>query len=275
MLEQLCFDGPPRKVAIVTGGSRGLGREMALALSAAGAEVTIASRTQSQLEETAAFIEGHTGRAPLTVPTNVQLSGQVDAMVAATVERFGRLDFVINNAGIGDARGSGARIWDLEDDDWRDTISVNLDSAFYGCRAAVRHFREAGHPGVIVNVASGMGMRAAPTALGYSSAKGGVISLTRSLAAQVAGDEIRVNCIVPGFVLQSPPQDEEAVARVAARGRLNTARRFGEAWELGPLAVFLCSPLSSYITGEVFVIDGGGLAGGLAPIDHDVTAVAS
>jgi 2-deoxy-D-gluconate 3-dehydrogenase len=272
MLEKLRFDGPPRRVAIVTGGGRGLGREMALALSAAGAEVTIASRTRAQLEDTAAFIEAKTGRAPLVVPANVQSSAQVDACVAQTVERFGRLDFMINNAGIGDARGAGSRIWDLEDPDWRDSIEVNLDSAFYGCRAAIRQFRAQDAPGVIVNVASGMGMRAAPTALSYSAAKGGVIALTRTVAAQVAGDGTRVNCIVPGFVAQAPPSTDEARNRMAAMGRLNTARRIGEAWELGPLCVYLCSELSSYVTGELFVIDGGGLSGGLAPIDHDVTA---
>ncbi len=269
MLERLRLDG---RVAIVTGGGRGLGREMALALSMAGADVCIASRTAAQLTDTAAFIDGKSGRQTLAVPTDVQSSAEVDSVVAETVAKFGRLDIMINNAGIGDARGSGARIWDLEDDDWLDTISVNLDSAFYGCRAAARVFRDQGGGGVIVNVASGMGMRAAPTALGYSSAKGGVISLTRTLAAQLAGENIRVNCIVPGFVAQRPPNDDDERKRVADRGRLNTIRRFGEAWELGPLALFLCSDLSSYITGENFVIDGGGLAGGISPLGH-VTGV--
>jgi NAD(P)-dependent dehydrogenase (short-subunit alcohol dehydrogenase family) len=151
---------------------------------------------------------------------------------------------------------------------------VNLNSAFYGCRAAARQFIAQDGGGVIVNVASGMGMRAAPTALGYSAAKGGVIALTRSLAAQLAGEEIRVNCIVPGYVMQAPPETEEARTMAAQRGRFNTSGRLGEAWELGPLAVFLCSDASSYVTGELFVIDGGGLAGGIAPIGHGPLAVA-
>ncbi len=271
MLERLRLDD---RVAIVTGGGRGLGREMALALSSAGAEVCIASRTQAQLEDTAAFIAEKTGRSPLIVPTDVRSSAAIDALVAATVERYGRLDIMLNNAGIGDARGAGARIWDLEDEDWADTVSVNLDSAFYGCRAAVRQFRAQGPGGVIINVASGMGMRAAPTALGYSAAKGGVIALTRSLAAQVAGEATRVNCIVPGFVVQAPPQTVEDAERIAQRGKFNTARRLGEAWELGPLAVFLASDASSYVTGELFVIDGGGLAGGIAPLGHMALEVA-
>ena len=271
MLERFRLDG---RVAIVTGGGRGLGREMARSLSEAGAEVCIASRTRSQLEATAAFIAAHTGREPLVVPMDVRSSADMKALVAATVARFGRLDIMMNNAGIGDGRGAGSRIWEFEDDDWLDSIAVNLNSAFYGCREAVRQFQAQGGGGVIVNVASGMGMRAAPTALGYSAAKGGVISLTRSLAAQVAGEEIRVNCIVPGFVVQAPPQTGEDRERMAQRGRFNTSRRLGEAWELGPLAVYLCSDASSYVTGELFVIDGGGLAGGIAPIGHGPLAVA-
>jgi NAD(P)-dependent dehydrogenase (short-subunit alcohol dehydrogenase family) len=273
VLELLRLDGPPRRVAIVTGGGRGLGREMALALSVAGAEVCIAARTQAQLDDTAAFIAGKSGRAPLTVATDVRDSAQVDHLVAATVERFGRLDIMVNNAGIGDRRGAGSRIVDFDDADWADGISVNLDSAFYGSRAAARRFIAQGGGGVIVNVASGMGMRAAPTALSYSAAKGGVIALSRSLAAQLAGEGIRVNCIVPGFVTQAPPETDEARAMIAQRGRFNTSGRLGEAWELGPLAVLLCSPASSYITGELFVIDGGGLAGGIAPIGHGPLAV--
>jgi NAD(P)-dependent dehydrogenase (short-subunit alcohol dehydrogenase family) len=268
MLERLRLDGPPRSVAIVTGGGRGLGREMALALTAAGAEVCIAARTIAQLEETAAFIEDHTGRRPLIVPTDVRSPEQCDALVEATVAHFGRLDIMVANAGGGDPGHASTRIADFTDEDWRHFLGVNLDSAFFCGRAAVRQFLAQNSGGVIVNLASGMGLRAAPTALGYSSAKGGVVALTRSLAAQVAGEDIRVNCIVPGFVTQSPPQDQETKERLAARGRFIPVGRLGEAWELGPLAVFLCSDASSYITGECFVIDGGGLAGGVAPLGH-------
>jgi len=266
VLEKLRLDGPPRRVAIVTGGGRGLGREMALALSEAGAEVCIASRTQSQLGDTASFIEARTGRRPLTVSMDVRDSKQCDALIEQTVAHFGRLDILVNNAGIGDARGMGSRIDDYTDEDWADAIAVNLNSAFYCSRAAVRVMREQGQGGAIVNVASGMALRMSPTALGYSAAKAGVMALTRSLAAQVVGEGIRVNGIVPGFVLQRPPETDEQREQVAQRGRFIPAQRLGEAWELGPLAVFLCSDASSYITGEHFIIDGGGLAGGIAPV---------
>ncbi|MEX0783857.1 MAG: SDR family NAD(P)-dependent oxidoreductase [Dehalococcoidia bacterium] len=262
MLEKLKLDG---RVAIVTGGSRGLGKAMSIALSQAGADVCIASRTQSQLESAAAEIEQASGRAPLIVPTDVQDRAACDALIEKTVARFGRLDIMMNNAGIGDARGAGAKFWELEDADWHDTIEVNLYSTFYCSRAATKVFLARGEGGVIVNVASGTALRSYPQGMGYGAAKAGVISLTKSMAAQLVGEDIRVNCIIPGFVAQRPPRDQDEADARLSRGRFITARRLGEAWELGPLAVFLCSDASSYITGESFVIDGGGLAGGIAP----------
>ncbi len=271
VLEKLRLDGPPRKVVIVTGGGRGLGRAMAISLAEAGADVCIASRTVSQLESAAAEIAAAGGRQPLIVPTNVQKREECDALIEKTVAHFGRLDVMLNNAGIGDRRGAGNRIQDLDDADWHDTIDVNLHSTFYCSRAATRQFLQQGGGGVIVNVASGTALRSSPQSLGYAAAKAGVISLTKSLAAQLVGEDIRVNCIIPGFVAQSAPQNDDEVAMRKQRGRFITVRRLGEAWELGPLAVFLCSDASSYVTGESFSIDGGGLAGGVAPTGFAMT----
>jgi NAD(P)-dependent dehydrogenase (short-subunit alcohol dehydrogenase family) len=217
------------------------------------------------LDATASFIEERAGRRPYVVATNIQSSSECDALVRSVVARFGRLDIMVNNAGIGDRRGAGSRLLDLADEDWHDTIEVNLYGTFYCTRAAAKQFLAQGGGGVIVNVASGTALRAHPTSFGYAAAKAGVISLTKSTAAMLVGEDIRVNCIVPGYVVQMPPETEDQKAAIASRGRFNTARRLGEAWELGPLAVFLCSDASSYITGESFVIDGGGLAGGIAP----------
>ncbi len=268
VLDSLRLDGPPRRVAIVTGGSRGLGRAMAGALAEAGADVVLASRTLSQLETAAAQIAVETGREPLIVPTNVQKSAECDALVGRTLDHFGRLDIMVNNAGIGDRRGAGEKIWDLDDADWQDTIEVNLYSTFYCSRAAARALREQGDGGVILNVASGTALRSSPNSFGYAAAKAGVISLTKSLSGMLIGEDIRVNCIIPGYVAQHPPHSQEEFERVQQRGQFNTVRRLGEAWELGPLAVFLCSDASSYVTGESFVIDGGGLAGGIAPTGY-------
>lgn len=270
--EQIRLDGPPRRVAIITGGSRGLGKAMSTALAEAGADVCLAARTQSQLDETAGLIEARTGRKVLTVRTNVQDSADCDALIAKTVEHFGRLDIMINNAGIGDRRGAGSKIWDMNDADWHDTIAVNLHSTFYCSRAAAKVMRDQDQGGVIVNVASGTALRSTPNSFAYATAKGGVISLTKSLAGMLVGDNIRVNCIIPGFISQHEPESQEEFDRVQARGKFNTVRRLGEAWEMGPLAVYLCSPLSSYVTGECFVIDGGGLAGGIAPVGYRLEA---
>ncbi|MGE3075493.1 MAG: SDR family NAD(P)-dependent oxidoreductase [Dehalococcoidia bacterium] len=270
ILEKLRLDGPPRKVVIITGGSRGLGKAMTISLAEAGADVCIASRTVSQLESAAAEIKAAGGRDPLIVPTNVQSRADCDALIEKTVAHFGRLDVMLNNAGIGDRRGAGNKIQDLEDADWHDTIEVNLHSTFYCSRAATRQFLKQGPGGVILNVASGTALRSSPQSLGYAAAKAGVISLTKSMAAQLVGEDIRVNCIIPGFVAQSPARDDDEAAMRKQRGRFITVRRLGEAWELGPLAVFLCSDASSYVTGESFSIDGGGLAGGIAPTGYAI-----
>ena len=270
VLERLRLDGPPRKVVIVTGGSRGLGKAMAISLAGAGADVCIASRTVAQLEAAADEIEAASGRKPLIVPTNVQSRAECDALIEKTVDHFGRLDVMLNNAGIGDRRGAGSRIQDLEDEDWLDGIEVNLHSTFYCSRAAVRQFLKQGPGGNIINVSSGTALRSYTSSLAYAAAKAGVISLTKSLAAQLVGEDIRVNCIIPGFVAQQPPRDDDEANMRKQRGRFITARRLGEAWELGPLAVFLASDASSYITAECFSIDGGGLAGGIAPTGYAV-----
>ena len=263
--DALKLDG---KAAIVTGGSRGLGREMARSLALAGADVCIAARNPDQLAATAAFLRDESGREPLTVAADVRESADCDRLIAAAVERFGKLDILVNNAGIGDAPGRGKAVWDLADGEWLDGIAVNLHGTFWCTRAALARMRPRGE-GAILNVASGMGMRATPQSPAYAAAKAGVISLTQSVAAAVARDGVRVNCITPGLVAQSPPATEEEAGAIRQRGRFITARRLGEAWELGPLALFLCSDASAYVTGANYCIDGGGLAGGVAPTGWD------
>ena len=265
VLERTRLDG---KVAIVTGGGRGLGKAMATSLAEAGAEVCLAARTESQLREAAEEIEEMSGKEALLVPTDIRDSAQCTALIERTRAHFGRLDILMNNAGIGDRRGGGARIWEWTDEDWRDTIDVNLSGTFYCSRAAAKVLIEQDQGGAIVNVASGTALRSSPQSFGYATAKGGVISFTKSLSGLLIGHNVRVNCIVPGFVAQAPPRDEEDRGRRVERGKFITARRLGEAWELGPLAVYLCSDAAGYMTGETFIIDGGGLAGGIAPTGY-------
>lgn len=262
VLERFRLDG---KVAVVTGAGRGLGQQMALALAAAGADVVCAARSRDQIEATADAIRA-LGRRAVAAPTDVRHSGACNALIQTCVDELGRIDIMLSNAGIGDALGHGREFWDVSDEDWHDTIDVNLSSAFYCARAASKAMIDRGRGGVIINLASGTALRAYPANFAYGAAKAGVIALTKSLAVMLQGYDIRVNCIVPGFVAQRPPETDEIAAMMKARARYFPVQRIGEAWELGPLALYLASDASSYVTGQSFVIDGGGLAGGVAPV---------
>jgi NAD(P)-dependent dehydrogenase (short-subunit alcohol dehydrogenase family) len=260
VLETLELDG---KSIIVTGGGRGLGRAMALAMAEAGAQIAIASRTAAQIDSVVAEITSAGGEA-IGIPTDVTDSEQVNALVARTVEAFGKLDGMFANAGIGG--GTNAEFWEYPDWAFEEVLAVNLKSTFYSGRAAAKQMVEQGTGGVIVNTSSGTAMRG-NKGFAYPTAKGGVLSLTKSEATMLAGHDIRANVIVPGFVSQAPPKDEQERAFREQRGKFMPVQRLGEWWELGPLAVFLASDASSYITGHEFIIDGGGLAGGLGPIN--------
>jgi len=262
LLERFNLEG---KVAIVTGAGRGLGRQMALALADAGADIVCAARTAEQVDRTAADIRT-LGRRAISQPTDVRDSARCDALIRRAVDEYGKLDIMLSNAGIGDMRGANAELWDVNDDDWHDTLDVNLSSAFYCARAASKQMTGQGHGGTIINVASGTAMRAYPMSFGYGAAKAGVIALTKSLSAMLVKHNIRVNCIIPGFVTQGPARSEQEAIFTQTRGRYLPAQRLGYAWELGPLAIFLASDASAYVTGQGFIIDGGGLAGGLAPM---------
>jgi NAD(P)-dependent dehydrogenase (short-subunit alcohol dehydrogenase family) len=261
VLERTSLEG---KVCIVTGAGRGLGRQMALHLARAGADLVIAARTQEQLEDAADEIRRDTGRRVLIRPTDVRKAAEIEALVDACVAEYGRLDVFIANAG-GGSPESTLPLLEIPDSAWYDTIDTNFSNTFFSARAAVRVMKPQGG-GVIINVASGTGLRGDPRLLVYAATKAGVVSLTKSLGVMFARDNIRVNCIVPGFVAQRPPESEDEGNVRRSQGRFIPAQRIGEANELGPLAVFLASDASSYMTGEIFCIDGGGLAGGVAPV---------
>ncbi|MDE2966414.1 MAG: SDR family NAD(P)-dependent oxidoreductase [Chloroflexota bacterium] len=266
MLESLRMDG---KRVIVTGAGRGLGRQMALHLADAGADIVCAARTQSQIADVAAEIEAR-GRQALVIPTDVSDSSQVDAMVQQTIDEWGGFEVMLANAGAS-GPASMKHVTEISDDDWRETVDINFSSVFYSARAAVRHFLAEEKPGNIITVSSGTSLRGSgPAFFVDGAAKAGVINMTQSLAVQLARQQIRVNCIVPGFILQKTLEDQDEIELAHNQGSRIPIGRVGEAWELGPLAVYLASDASAYMTGEAFIIDGGGLAGGLAPTGWDV-----
>jgi glucose 1-dehydrogenase len=260
MLESLELDG---KTIIVTGGGRGLGRAMAKALAEAGAQVVVAARTQEQMDVTVKEITDAGGDA-ISVRTDVTKSAEVNALVDATVKHYGKLDVMFANAGGGG--GTSDEFWEYPDDAFESVLATNLKSTFYSGRAAAKQFIAQGSGGVIVNTSSGNAMRGNPT-WAYSTAKGGVLSLTKTEATMLWRHNIRANVIVPGYVSQAPPRDEQEETIRKQRGSFVPVRRLGEWWELGPLAVFLASDASAYITGNEFIIDGGGLAGGIGPVN--------
>lgn len=233
---------------------------MAIALAKAGAAVVCAARTQSQIDETVDEILSLDGTAT-AVSTDVTCSEQVDALVASCAASFGRIDIMLANAGAGT---SHTPFWEYTDEEFELALALNLKSTFYCGRAAARAMIAGKHGGSIINVSSLSAYRANPI-FAYPTAKGGVLALGKSQAKILSPYGIRVNTIVPGLVPQSAPRDDvEADHRRRIGGRMAVGR-VGECWELGPLAVYLASDASSYVTGANFIIDGGDLAGGIAP----------
>ena len=239
-------------MAIVTGDSRGLGRAMAVAFAAAGAHVALAARSKPDLEETAQQVERHGVRA-LVMTTDVTRYDEVEALVARTVETLGGLDVLVNNSGI-------ARTTPLAEatpEDWRAIVDVNLTGVFNGCRAAAPHLI-ARRRGKVINLASVLGAVGLPGYALYAATKGGVIALTRTLGVEWARHNVQVNAIAPGWFVTD--MNEAAFADPRINERLTRdipMRRTGRLEEIGPLAVFLASSASDFMTGQTIFLDGG------------------
>lgn len=253
------------KVIIITGGGTGLGRSMAFRLAEEGADIVVAARRIPPLEETAAGIRERGGKA-LVVPTDVTDTAQVNLLIDKTLAEMGKIDVLINNAGI--VRGERAKsMWEISDQDWRIGIDVNLSGGFYCSRAVSKYFADR-KSGKIILLASGEGFRGQRNSFMYNTAKAGVVNLTRVMALTLAEYNVRVNCIVPGFVdtYDFQPEDYQKIMaeRRAARKLFVPVGHTGKPDDIGYVALFLCSDASDYITGGCFIADGGGLAGGFA-----------
>ena len=240
------------RVAVVTGASRGLGRAIAVALAEAGADVAVAARARPELEETA-HQAGQHGVRTLALPTDVASYPAVERLMAQTASALGRLDIVVNNAGI-------ARVAPLAEaplEDWQAILDVNVSGVFYGCRAAAPHLIRQ-KAGKVINLASVLAAVALPGYTMYAATKGAVIALTRTLAVEWARHNIQVNAIAPGWFVTD--MNEAAFADPAIHARLTRdipARRTGRLEEIGPLAVYLASSGSEFMTGQTIFLDGG------------------
>jgi meso-butanediol dehydrogenase/(S,S)-butanediol dehydrogenase/diacetyl reductase len=234
------------KTAIVTGGASGIGKAIATAYVKEGADVVIASRTESAGTEVADEI-GCT-----YVQTDVREYDQVEELVETTVDEFGKLDVMVNNAGI----ASEAPVEEMELDEWRNVVQTDLDGVMHGTKAALPHLEET--DGCIINTASIYGLVGGKGAAAYSAAKGGVVNFTQQVAVDYADEGVRVNSICPGFV--ETPMTEELLEteRFYSYVRDNTPmNRPAQPEEIAPLAVFLASDGAGYMTGANIPIDGG------------------
>ena len=242
------------KVAVVTGASRGLGRAMALALAEAGADLALAARSKPDLEETAHLVE-RAGRRALVVPTDVTSYPAVEALMHSAIEALGRLDVVINNSGV--ARVAPLVEW--TPDQWRALLDVNLGGVFNGCRAAAAHLIAQG-AGKVINVSSMLGAIGLPGYTIYSATKGAIVAFTRTLGVEWARHNIQVNAIAPGWFTtdMSAPAFEGGDTGLADRLLRDVpARRRGRPEEIGPLAAYLASQASDFMTGQTIYLDGG------------------
>ncbi|NYG57183.1 NAD(P)-dependent dehydrogenase (short-subunit alcohol dehydrogenase family) [Nocardioides daedukensis] len=244
------------RVAIVTGGSSGLGVQFAHTLAAAGADVVLAARRVDKLREVATAVETSTGRRCLTVATDVSRPGDCEALVSQAVDELGDVHVLVNNAGI--SRTNPAHHEAPED--FTSVLDVNLSGAYYMAQAFARHCMAAGHGGSIVNISSVLAISGTTTPqAGYSASKAGLLGLTRDLALQWSGrKQIRVNALAPGYFeseLTRPLLDNpDAAAEITGRTALG---RLGESDELSGALLLLASDAGSYITGVTLAVDGG------------------
>jgi NAD(P)-dependent dehydrogenase (short-subunit alcohol dehydrogenase family) len=250
------FDG---KVALVTGASRGIGAVTARAFAAEGAKVVLAARTKDALETLARQIEGDGGTA-VAVATDVSDASAVEAMVARTLDSFGRLDVAFNNAAGGGQPPT--RIEDLPVESYDSAIATTLRSVFLSLKFEIPAMLASGG-GTIVNMSSTAGMEAVGGLAGYVSAKHGVIGLTKTAALEYADRGIRVNAVAPGPILTENLEraGEQAQAKAA---QAMPMKRVGRSEEVAAAVLFLCSDESSYVTGSTLPVEGGKLSG-MAP----------
>ncbi len=237
------------KVAIVTGGSRGIGRATAIALATEGAKVVVNyARSSDAAKEVVAEIQQHRGEA-IAVGADVSQAEEVDSLIKQTLEKFSRIDILVNNAGI----TRDTLLMRMKSEDWQAVINLNLTGVFL-CTKAVTKTMLKQRSGRIINIASVAGQMGNPGQANYSAAKAGVIGFTKTVAKELASRGITVNAVAPGFIATDMTEDlkSEDIIKFIPLGR------YGKPEEIAGMIRFLAAdPAAAYITGQVFNVDGG------------------
>ena len=241
------------KVAIVTGGNGGIGLGMARGLAGAGADIVVAARDAGKSEAAVAELTRQGARAT-AIATDVTDAASVKALVAATVQAFGRIDILVNNAGI-NIRNP---VHELSLEDWHKVMDTNLTSAFLCCQAVHADMKKVGG-GKIINIGSMLSIFGTAYGPAYGASKGGIVQLTKSLAAAWAPDNIQANAVLPGWIdTELTRQAREQVPALNENVlRRTPAKRWGSIDDLAGVAVFLASPASDFVTGAAIPVDGG------------------
>jgi 3-oxoacyl-[acyl-carrier protein] reductase len=239
------------KVALITGGSRGIGAAVAQVLATAGAAVVVCARNGEAAASTASAIAAQGGQA-LGVAADVSQAEDAERLMKACLERFGRLDILVNNAGI----TRDGLVLRMKDGDWSDVLAVNLNGAFYCARAALRVILKQKQSGRIINIGSVVGSMGNAGQANYVTSKAGLIGLTKALAREVAARGVTVNLVAPGFIETDMTASLPDAVKETYRGQIPLGR-FGTAADVAAAVAFLASDGAAYITGQVIHVNGG------------------
>jgi len=250
-----------KKIALITGGASGIGKATSLLFAAEGAKVAIADWAEDNAKAVTAEIAQNGGEA-IAIKTDITKRADAERMVVETVRRFGRLDIIYNNAGIGNAKP----VHEMTEEEWDLVVDVDLKGVFLGSKYALPELMK--HGGVILSTASVAGIEGVRHMAHYCAAKAGVILLTKNMAMDYAEHGVRVNCICPGTIgtplfesgyAHLPPDKQQRALRTWEG--MHLVNRLGRPEEIARTALFLCSDDASFITGQAIVVDGGFTAG--------------